>query len=258
MERVRSAATALLSATVIIAIWHYAIIWFHVPNYLMPAPGAVVEALKRGYIAGEFWKHLVFTLKSTLLGYVTGCGSALLIGAALAEWPAVERLVMPYIVALQSMPKVALAPLIIVWFGFGLESKIVMVALICFFPMFVNTVAGLRQTDPTLIEMMRAYSGSRWRTFVRIKVPAAAGTIFAGLQIAVVLSLIGAIVAEFISSTEGLGYLISAASTTLDTSVMFAALFSLAALGITGSAVVRSVHRKLVFWGKSASAAAKE
>jgi NitT/TauT family transport system permease protein len=146
------------------------------------------------------------------------------------------------------MNEVALAPLILIWFGFGLESKAVMVGLVCFFPMFINTAIGLKATDPSLIDLMRAFSASRWHILTRIKIPSAANHIFAGLQISVVLGLIGAVVAEFISSSEGLGYLINASTTTLDTSTMFAALLSLAVLGIGGSQLVRLVQRRLVFW----------
>lgn len=243
----------LLSPVLLIALWQGLVIGLEVPNYLVPTPLAVLRALKTGYIDGQFWPHLAYTMRSMVSGYAVGCGLALLLGAALAEAPTAERLLMPYIIALQSMPKVALAPLILVWFGFGLASKIIMVALVCFFPMFVNTVIGLRQADPALVEMMRAYSGSRWQVFRRVRVPAAAGPIFAGLQIAVVLSLIGAVVAEFISSTKGLGYLINAAAVGLETNVMFGALISLACLGIAGSALIRFLHRRLVFWDKTAS-----
>lgn len=248
----------LISPVVLILAWHFTVVGLEVPNYLMPTPLAVASALKVGYIDGQYWPHLAYTLQAMLVGYVAGCGLALVLGALLAESPTAERVLMPYLVALQSMPKVALAPLIIVWFGFGLTSKIVMVALVCFFPMFVNTVTGLRQADPALIEMMKAYSGSRWLVFRRVRVPAAAGPIFAGLQIAIVLSLIGAVVAEFISSTQGLGYLINAAAVSLETNVMFAALISLACIGIAGSALIRALHRRLVFWDKTASVTVTE
>jgi NitT/TauT family transport system permease protein len=170
-----------------------------------------------------------------------------------SESRAVERTLYPFVVALQSMPKVALAPLIIVWFGFGIESKIVMVALVCFFPMFINTAVGLKQTNPALLDLMSAFSASRWHVLTRIKIPSAAGHIFAGLQIAVVLGLIGSVVAEFVSSTKGLGHLINASAVNLETNTMFAALLSLAVLGILGSQAIRLIHAKVVFWDKGAS-----
>lgn len=239
-----------IAFVILIAVWTAAIRWFAIPNFLLPTPAAVLQALRRGYVDGLFWEHFFFTLRSTAIGYASGCGLAIVVGALVAESRTAEQILHPFIIALQSMPKVALAPLIIVWFGFGIESKIVMVALVCFFPLFVNTVVGLRSTDPTLIDMMRAFSASAWHIFFRIKLPAAAGHIFAGLQISIVLSLIGAVVAEFVSSTKGLGYLITAASVNLEVNVMFAALLSLAAMGVAGSQLIRFLHSRVVFWDK--------
>ncbi|WP_211908353.1 ABC transporter permease [Tardiphaga alba] len=172
-------------------------------------------------------------------------------GVLFAEFRWLERLLYPFVLGLQSMPKVALAPLILVWFGFGLGSKAVMVGLVCFFPMFINTAVGLKATDPSLLDLMRAFSASRWHVLTRIKIPSAASHIFAGLQISIVLGLIGAVVAEFVSSSEGLGFLINAATTTLDTSTMFAALISLAVLGIGGSQIIKMLQHRLVFWDRS-------
>jgi len=148
------------------------------------------------------------------------------------------------------VPKVALAPFLLVWFGFGLESKVVMVALVCFFPMFINTAIGLKQTNPAILDLMHAFSASRWHVLTGIKIPSAAGHIFAGLQIAIVLGLIGVVVAEFVSSTRGLGYLISAAAVNLETDTMFAALLSLAAIGLVANQTIRFLHDRVVFWDK--------
>jgi NitT/TauT family transport system permease protein len=249
-DRIRTFLYPAIAFVVLVALWEAAIRVFKVPNFILPTPYAVLEALQRGYIEGLFWKHFFFTLQSMVFGYALGCTLAFLLGCLFAESRTVEQTFLPYVVALQSMPKVALAPLIIVWFGFGLESKVVMVALVCFFPMFINTAVGLKQTNPALLDLMHAFSASPWHILTRIKVPSAAGHIFAGLQIAVVLGLIGAVVAEFVSSTKGLGYLISAAAVNLETNTMFAALVSLAALGVAGSLSIRFLHSRIVFWDK--------
>ena len=253
-EKVKSVLFPLATLLILVALWDAAIRVFKVPNYILPTPYAVLEALQRGYIEGLFWKHFLFTLESMVLGYVLGCALAFLLGCLFAESRVVEQMFLPFVVALQSMPKVALAPLIIVWFGFGLESKVVMVALVCFFPMFINTAVGLKATNPALLDLMRAFSASPWHILTRIKIPSAAGHIFAGLQIAVVLGLIGAVVAEFVSSTRGLGHLISAAAVNLETNTMFAALVSLAVLGVSGSMAIRWLHSRIVFWEKGAAA----
>ena len=252
-ERIKSVVYPLIAFAVLIALWDLAIRVFKVPNYILPTPAAVLDALKRGYVEGLYWPHFFFTLQSMAAGYVLGCSLAFLLGCLFAESRTVERILLPFVVALQSMPKVALAPLIIVWFGFGIESKIVMVALVCFFPMFINTAVGLRATNPGLIDLMRAFSASRWHILTRIKIPSAAGHIFAGLQIAIVLGLIGAVVAEFVSSTRGLGHLINASAVNLETNTMFAALASLAVLGVAGSQLVRYLHQRLVFWEKGSA-----
>ncbi len=153
----------------IIAIWWASVAWLRVPSYLLPSPGAVLHALYVGYVEGTFWDHLLYTTQSTVVGYLVGCSFAVVLGACMAEFDVFSHLAYPLVIALQSMPKVALAPLIIVWFGFGIESKIVMVALICFFPVFVNTAVGLRQANPELLDLMRAFSASRWDIFLQIK-----------------------------------------------------------------------------------------
>jgi NitT/TauT family transport system permease protein len=146
------------------------------------------------------------------------------------------------------MPKVALAPLIIVWFGFGILSKIVMVALICFFPVFINTIIGIRSTDPNLIDLMRVFSASRFNIFLQVELPSASSYIFGGLQIAVVFGLIGTIVSEFVASQRGLGVLIQASSSNLDVASTFALLVTLGLIGVIGSELVSFIHRKVVFW----------
>jgi NitT/TauT family transport system permease protein len=238
----------LLTLLVLVAVWVVTLRWFRVPDYILPAPGAVVRALKIGYIDGLYWPHFLATLEATVFGYLLGCGLAFVFGAVAADSRTFERFVYPYVVGLQSMPKVALAPLIIVWFGFGLASKVVTVALICFFPLFINTVVGIRQTDPNLIDLLRVCSATRLHTFLHVKLPAAAGHIFAGLEISVVLSLIGAVVSEFVASQRGLGNLIQAASQNLDVAAMVAVLLTLALIGVSGSLLIRYLHNRIVFW----------
>jgi NitT/TauT family transport system permease protein len=252
-ERISSFLYPAITFVLLIAIWQLSIDVLHVPDYILPRPMMVLQSLKIGYIDGEFWPHFMFTLRSTVSGYLIGCGCAIVVGAILAESPTFEKFVYPDVIALQSMPKVALAPLIIVWFGYGFASKLVMVALICFFPLFVNTVVGIRQTNPALVNMMKAFSAPSWYIFVRVKLFAAAGHIFAGLQISIVLSLIGAVVAEFVASSEGLGWLIQASLANFNTAQMFAALLSLVFIGVVGTRVIQSLHSRLIFWDRSPS-----
>lgn len=250
-DRLTSVLYPLITFVVLVAAWQISIDLFAVPDYILPRPLAVLQYLDRGYVGGEFWPHFAFTLRSTLTGYVLGCSAAIVVGTLLAESKTFEKCFYPFIVALQSMPKVALAPLIIIWCGYGILSKVVMVALMCFFPLFVNTVVGIRQANPALLNMMKAFSAPNWLIFYRVKLFAAAGHIFAGLQIAIVLSLIGAVVAEFVASSRGIGWLIQSSLANFNTAQMFAALFSLIVIGLVGTRTVQYFHNRLVFWDRA-------
>ena len=237
-----------ITAAVLLGIWTASVKIFGVPDYLIPAPEAVLRNLNAGYIEGKYWPHFFFTFKNTIIGYGVGAGLGLVLGALVAESKAFERFFFPYIVALQATPKVAIAPLILVWFGYGIASKIVLIALMTFFPVFINTIMGMRATNPALLDLMKVCSASRLHVFFNVKLPSALGHIFAGLQISVVLGLIGAVVAEFVSSSQGLGYLIQSASINLDVATMFACLVSLIAIGLLGTQFMSFLHGKLVFW----------
>jgi NitT/TauT family transport system permease protein len=238
----------LLTFIVILGLWIFSVSWFRIPNYIIPTPVGVLKALKVGFIGGLYWPHLSASLQATLYGYIVGCGLAFLFGVLVAGSKTFEKFVYPYVVGFQSMPKVALAPLIILWFGFGILSKIVMVALICFFPVFINTIIGIRSTDPNLIDLMRVFSASRFNIFLQVELPSASSYIFGGLQIAVVFGLIGTIVSEFVASQRGLGVLIQASSSNLDVASTFALLVTLGLIGVIGSELVSFIHRKVVFW----------
>lgn len=248
MSPVRQILLPIAVGIVLVALWSAYVHFMQVPSYVMPPPQAVAVSFFEAFRSGYIYPHLLFTAKSAVLGYFAGCAAGIVLGSLLALSPSVERALYPYIIFFQSMPKVAIAPLLIVWFGFGLESKIVMVALICFFPVFINTFIGIRQTDSDLVDVLRVSSASKLSIFFHVKVPSAAGSIFAGLQIAVSFSLIGAIVAEFIASKEGLGTVIQQAALMMDTGLIFAGVIVLAIMGMIGTGIVRYLHKRIVFW----------
>jgi NitT/TauT family transport system permease protein len=256
MKRLLDALYPLTTLAILLLVWEASVQLLDVPNYILPSLAQVGESLWRGYVEGEYWRHIAFTLTAMLWGYAVGSGLALLLGALVAEIRLVERFIFAFVVGLQSVPKVALAPLIIVWFGFGIESKVVLVALICFFPTFINVIAGFRSVDPSVVEMMQAFGASRLRILYEVKIPGAASSIIAGLQVGVVLGLIGAVVGEFIASTHGLGHLIQNAATNLDLGTVFGAIASLAAFGIIGTQALRALHRRVVFWERGRGGAA--
>jgi len=248
MKRLLDLIYPAITLAVVLAAWHYAVILLDMPDYVLPDPLAVWRALVAGFQDGTLWRHIGYTLYATLAGYAIGSVLALGLGALLAESRTFEKFVYPVLVAIQATPKVALAPLILVWFGFGIASKVVLVVLICFFPLFVNTIVGIRRVDPDLIDACKAFSASRWYLFRHVKLPAAAGDIFAGLQIGISLALIGTVVGELVSSEAGLGYLIGSSAVNMNVSTMFAAVALLAVIGIAGTEAVRLLHRRVVFW----------
>ncbi|MEN9885870.1 MAG: hypothetical protein RL758_448 [Pseudomonadota bacterium] len=256
-DRVLAIALPLAAVVVLLVVWDRAVVWLQVPTYLLPRPADVGLAFWNGYVTERtYWKHLLTTMHEVVVGYGIGCTVALSAGAIVAESRWVERTLMPIVVAVQSIPKVALAPLLIVWFGFGVSSKVVLVALICFFPVFVNSFYGFRSANPDLLRLYRAFGASRWHVFRQVKLPAAAGSVFAGLQIGVVLALIGAVVGEFVSSKQGLGYLIQSSTLAFDVATMFAAVVSLSIIGITASSLMRWLHGRVVFWERRDAAGA--
>jgi NitT/TauT family transport system permease protein len=237
-----------------IALWHYSVVWFEVPSYLVPTPAAVLLALKQGLIVGVLWPHIAATVTALALGYAVGSLSGLVLATLVSEYVLLERAVYPLIVAFQSVPKVALAPVIIVWFGFELESKVIMVALICFFPCFVNAVVGLKSCDPNLIDLYRAFGASRMQILFSVKWPSALSTVFAGLEISIVLALLGAVVSELVASRQGLGHVIEASTVDFNVAMMFACVIVLAAIGVIATQIITLIGRRVAFWERRASA----
>ncbi|MEJ5992665.1 ABC transporter permease [Ramlibacter sp. PS3R-8] len=221
----------LLLAALLLA-WEAASRWLRVPALVLPPPSAIALSLWKGLATGYFWPHLQATVLELLLGLLTGCSVGFAAGVALAESAFARRLLMPYVVTTQVIPKLALAPLFVLWFGFGMTSTVVITALICFFPLLENTLTALRQVPPERLELFHMLGASRAQTLWRLKLPMGLPAILAGLRVAVVLALVGAVVGEFIGANRGLGALIIATQGTMDTSLMFAVLVLISVLGL--------------------------
>lgn len=222
-----------------------------VPTYILPAPSKVAVALWRGFASGLYQKHLFHTLTETLLGFLLGSALGLLLGAAVALNRYVEYFLYPYIVMFQSVPKVALAPLIVVWFGLGLKSQVVNVALVSCFPLIVNTIAGLKSADEDRINLMRSLAASKNQIFWMLKLPTALPFVMAGLEVSMVFALIGAIVAEFVGSTAGLGMLIQGMNFNMDVAGQFSVLLILSILGLLLNRCILLIRRRVIFWDTS-------
>ena len=185
----------ILLFVLLIAAWETAVRVFQIQQMILPRPGQVLEALTSGFSKGLFQKHLAVTGKEVLFGYLLGVALGVALGAAIALSRTTEVLLYPYLLALQTMPKIALAPLMMIWVGFGIESKILITMIVAIFPVLVNVIVGLRSVEPDRIALIRSLKGGTWAEFVWVRLPSAAPFIFAGKKTAVVLSLLGAIAA---------------------------------------------------------------
>lgn len=235
---------------VAVGSWEAIIAWLKVPPYVVPAPSAIWASLVRGLTSGLLLKNGLVTLTEAMMGFVSAAVLAIVLGSLIAQSRFVERVIYPYLIVIQTTPKVAIAPLFIIWFGFGITSKVIMAGIISFFPILVNVIAGLRSTDPQRIELMRSLRASRWQIFKMVMLPSALPMIFAGLQVAIIFSLLGAIVGEFVGSKEGLGNLIMQMNINLDTAGVFAVLVCLSSIGITLHLIMRWIQHKLLFWAE--------
>jgi len=215
---------------------------------LLPTPMQVGSNLYAWISSGGFMPHLVATVYGSLGGLAIGAGLGFVSGVIVGEVRLLDRAVYPMALALQAMPIVAIAPLIIVWFGIGLASKMALVAVGTFFVMFINTVAGMHAAPAELLDMGRAFGGNRWRVAFTIKIRASLDYVFSGLEVCAALSFILCVVGEFLAAMAGLGYYLRAASYDIDASSMFAAVLVLAALASLLALVVRLAHQRVVFW----------
>jgi NitT/TauT family transport system permease protein len=244
---VKRLLAGLASLGAFLVVWKLATIIGGYPEYILPAPEAVGERAVRAIGSGVLWEHTAVTLLEIVLGFAVGATVAVLTGVALGKSVLVERVLSPYIVAAQAVPILALAPLLDIWFGGGLLARVVICALIVFFPIAIATMVGIRAADPLLDEMLRSLgAGSGHRTRL-LEIPSALPVIFGGLRVGVTLAVIGAVVAEWAGAGTGLGVLINIANQGLfDTPLMFVALAALAIIGLVFYGLVVIVERRLV------------
>jgi NitT/TauT family transport system permease protein len=254
-ERIRRVLLVLVGITVLIVAWELATEVFHIPPYIMPTPKKVLDSLLSGLLVPfdsplGFYGPMAATVSNAALGFMIGGLLGLLLGSLMAEFETAEAILMPYAFALQTLPKVAIAPLIVIWCGFGDGSKVTMAALLAFFPILVNTFTGIRTSDPDQLDLMRTLRATRLEIYRLVKLPTAAPYIFAAIDMAIVYALLGTIVAEFLGAQAGIGVTIMQAQNTSDVATVFAALVLLAIFGIVLHLVVRAIFRRIVHWNE--------
>jgi NitT/TauT family transport system permease protein len=242
-----TALWTLASLLVFIAAWQAVVYVSGFPSFILPGPFTVWERFVKAWAEGVMWPHVQQTLIEVLLGFLIGATVAIAVGILLARSRLAERLLSPYLVAAQATPILALAPLLVLWFGNGLLSKLVITTLIVFFPVAIATMVGIRGVDRRLLEMARSFRATDWQVVRRVEVPAALPSILGGMRVGITLAVIGAIVGEWAGGERGLGVLINIARGSLfDIPLMFAALLTLALLGVTLYLVMVLVERRLV------------
>lgn len=227
--------------------WKAIVVVTGLPSFILPAPEIVAERLVTAMTDGTIWPHLWTTLVEVLLGFTVGAALALVVGYGLARSALFERLASPYLVAAQAIPILALAPLLVLWFGNGLASKVVICALIVFFPVAIATMVGIRSVDERLLELGRSLRATHRQVLTTLEIPAALPSIFGGMRVGVTLAVVGAVVGEWAGAERGLAVLINLARGSLfDIPLMFATLVTIAFVGIALYLVVVVVERRLV------------
>ncbi len=224
----------------LLAAWELSGTLFHVPKYVLPAPSAIVASLAKhpDVLAANGW----VTLQEVLAGFFIGVVVSIPLGVAIVSWRAVDRIVYPFLVAFQAVPKVALAPILVVWFGFGLGSKVTLGFITAMFPIVINTVIGLRQTPVEMIHLMRSLGASPLQIFMKVRLIAAAPYIFGGFKLGITLAVVGAVVGEFIASNKGLGNMLLAANNAFDTPMLFGIVVLLSIMSIALFYVVELIE----------------
>ena len=239
----------------ILSAWYAATHVFGVPPLVLPPPDEVWTSLVAGLSRppldpGSYWYHTGVTVWEALLGFVVGSGVGIALGAALAHWRMLEKVAYPYVVVFQALPKVALAPLVVIWFGFDLDGKVIITAVITFFPLLVNTMVGYQSVEQDRIDLARSCNASAGQIFFKIILPSALPYLFAGLNVASVLALLGAIVGEFVGARSGLGMLLMQYNQSMEIASVFAVLIILGVVGFLMNYAIRVAEKRFCFWAQ--------
>jgi NitT/TauT family transport system permease protein len=249
-DRTRLITPALIVGFVL--IWHFYVTWFNVSKFIVPPPAEVWNALVELLTTPSTLRHTWATLYETLLGFLFASIIGVALGTALGKTPWLERAANPFIVATQVIPKVALVPLFILWFGFGPESKIVVAAVLAFFPILTNTVLGIKSVDYGHRDVMTVLNASRWQNFLSLELPSSLPAVLAGMEVGIVLSIIGAVVGEYLGGATGLGYLLVASMNNYKVGMLFAVILLLTVIGFLLYLLIGVLRRLVIPWHESA------
>lgn len=235
-----------ISFTGLIIVWQLAVISLEVAPFVLPSPLVVAKSIYNDSATGLIFPHLIVTTAEFILGFIAATVVGVALGVTIALVPPFEKYFYPLLVAFQSVPKIAVAPLFIIWFGFGMHTKVITASLVSFFPVLVNVVTGMKSVDERRLLLMRSLNATGIQTFMKLSVPSILPVFFASLEVCVMFTLIGVVVAEFLGSPQGLGSLILQRQGAVDVAGVFSALFYLSAMGVISSALLRVLAKRLI------------
>lgn len=231
-----------------IFLWQVVVSWGDFPAFILPSPYQVAQRLAQVLMDGSLARHTLVTLGEVVSGLVIGLGTAVVLGYWLAKLDWLEKILSPYIVASQSVPVVAIAPLLVIWLGPGVLSKILITALIVFFPILVNVIVGVRAVSDDLYDLMASFQATRWQILRYLEIPAAMPVFLGGLRIGATLAVIGAVVGEFVGADRGLGFMVNVGRGMYDTALVFVAVFTLVTMAMGIYALVSYAEKRLLAW----------
>ena len=233
---------------IVLIIWELYIRIFNVPNYLLPKPYDLLVSLITLFTAGGVWEHIAVTLKEILVGSVIGAAIGLVLGYIMAKVKLIEKMVMPFVIIVQTAPKISLAPLFILWMGLGIESKAALVILVVSFPIMINEVTAIRSIDKNAYDLMKVLKANRWQVFRHIELPYSMEMLLSGVKLALTQAMTGAVIGEMIGAKAGLGYLLTLGSETYDIKMILNAVILLSVMGLLFYLISEYIERKALYW----------
>ena len=240
-----------LSVGVFIAIWWIYVAVKHVPAYILPSPPKVWNSLEKMFVKGTVYPHLWTTTYEVILGFVIGAFLGIVLGYIFIKVDALKTMLMPYLIFLQTAPKIALVPLFVIWFGIGLVSKVVLIISMVLFPVLSGMMLGLESIPPDVRNLMKILKASKWQIFSQVEMQYSLPALFASMKVGIVQAVIGAIAAEWMSGKQGLGYILTYASSTYDTPMLLAGIIVTIILGIATYQVISVLEDKFLYWHES-------
>lgn len=233
---------------ILILLWDLAIQVFHVPSYLLPRPGVLFESFIKLFQGGNIWEHIIITLQEIFIGTGIGIVVGVVLGYIMAKIRIVEKLMMPFIIIIQTAPKISLAPLFILWMGLGIESKVALVIMVVSFPIMINQVLAIRSIDNNVYNLMKILNASKLQKFIYVELPYSIEMMLSGIKVAVTQAMIGAVIGEMIGSKAGLGYLLVLGSETYDINMILNSVLILSFIGLVLYLISEFMEKKILFW----------